>query len=158
MPVYDTPLDFLDLAIRSVQMQNYKNWELCICDDASPNRKVRSHLESWQKQDPRIKITYSTENEGISGASNRALELASGEFVGLLDHDDELSPDALYEVVNILQERPDADMIYSDEDKLDPEGHRVQPTFQAGLVAGAYAVRHVHLPLRRLSQAACWKR
>ncbi len=130
MPVYDTPLDFLDLAIRSVQIQNYKNWELCICDDASPNRKVRSHLESWQKQDPRIKITYSTENEGISGASNRALELASGEFIGLLDHDDELSPDALYEVVNILQERPDADMIYSDEDKLDSEGHRVHPTFK----------------------------
>ena len=130
MPVYDTPLDFLDLAIRSVQAQHYKNWELCVCDDASPNSRVRASLESRQKQDSRIKIRYSTQNEGISRASNDALELASGEFVGLLDHDDELTPDALYEVVRLLQERPDADMIYSDEDKLNPEGRRVCPHFK----------------------------
>ena len=130
MPVYNTPLDFLDLAIRSVQEQHYKNWELCICDDASPNPKVRARLESWEKQDPRIKIAYSSKNEGISGASNRALELACGEFIGLLDHDDELSSDALYEVVSLLQERPDADMIYSDEDKLDPNGRRMWPNFK----------------------------
>jgi O-antigen biosynthesis protein len=130
MPVYNTPVDLLDMAIRSVETQHYENWELCICDDASPNPNVRANLESWQKRDPRIKVTYSTRNEGISGASNRALDLASGEFVGLLDHDDELSPDALYEVVNLLQEQPDADMIYSDEDKLDPEGRRVCPQFK----------------------------
>ncbi len=106
MPVYNTPFDLLDMAIRSVVAQHYENWELCICDDASPNPNVRAHLESWQNQDPRIKITYSTKNEGISGASNRALELASGEFVGLLDHDDELSPDALQEVVNLLRSGP----------------------------------------------------
>ena len=130
MPVYNTPLDLLDLAIRSVQAQHYQNWDLCICDDASPNSDVRARLETWQKQEPRIKITYSSKNEGISGASNRALELASGEFIGLLDHDDELTSDALYEVVNLLQERPDADMIYSDEDKLDLEGRRVWPIFK----------------------------
>ena len=89
MPVYDTPLNFLDLAIRSVRKQQYENWELCICDDASPNPTVRARLESWEEQEPRIKVTYSTQNEGISRASNHALELASGEFVGLLDHDDE---------------------------------------------------------------------
>ena len=130
MPVYDTPLDLLDLAIRSVQAQHYQNWELCICDDASPNPKVKARLESWEKQDARIKVKYCSENEGISRASNHALELASGEFVGLLDHDDELTPDALYEVVSLLQERPDADMIYSDEDKLNPEGRRVCPHFK----------------------------
>ena len=91
-PVYNTPLDMLDLAIRSVLAQHYTNWELCICDDASPNPEVRARLESWQKRDPRIKVTYSTKNEGISGASNRALDLATGEFIGLLDHDDELTP------------------------------------------------------------------
>ena len=130
MPVYDTPLNFLDLAIRSVRKQQYENWELCICDDASPNPKVRARLESWEKQDPRIKVTYSTQNEGISRASNHALELASGEFVGLLDHDDELSSDALYEVVSLLQQKHDADMIYSDEDMLDPKGRRVRPHFK----------------------------
>ena len=87
-------------------------------------------MESWEEQDPRIKVTYSTKNEGISRASNHALELASGEFVGLLDHDDELSSDALYEVVSLLQQQPDADMIYSDEDMLDPKGRRVRPHFK----------------------------
>ena len=130
MPVYDTPLELLDSAIGSVQAQDYENWELCICDDASPNSSIKRRLESWQEKDPRIKITYSPKNEGISGASNRALELAVGEFIGLLDHDDELSPHALYEVVNLLQEHPDADMIYSDQDKLDPEGRRVLPNFK----------------------------
>ena len=130
MPVYNTPLDLLDLAIRSVVMQHYENWELCICDDASPNPGVRARLQNWQKQDARIKVTCLAKNEGISGASNRALELAFGEFVGLLDHDDELTPDALYEVVNLLQRRSDADMIYSDEDRLDPDGCRVWPNFK----------------------------
>jgi SAM-dependent methyltransferase len=88
MPVYNTPLGLLDLAIRSVRMQHYENWELCICDDASPDARVRHCLENWQRQDPRIKVTLSSRNEGISGASNRALQLASGEFAGLLDHDD----------------------------------------------------------------------
>ena len=129
-PVYNTPLDMLDLAIRSVQTQHYENWELCICDDASPNAEVRARLESWEKQDPASKSHTPLKNEGISGASNRALELASGEFVGLLDHDDELSADALYEVVKLLQERPDADMIYSDEDKLDPKDGGCDPHFK----------------------------
>ena len=130
MPVYDPPPGLLDLAIRSVQKQHYENWELCICDDASPTAEMRQCLEKWQKQDGRINVTFSTQNEGISGASNRALQLASGEFVGLLDHDDELSPDALCEVVRLLQERPEADMIYSDEDRLDTEGRRVHPFFK----------------------------
>jgi GT2 family glycosyltransferase/2-polyprenyl-3-methyl-5-hydroxy-6-metoxy-1,4-benzoquinol methylase len=130
MPVYNTPTELLDFAIRSVRMQHYENWELCICDDASPDAHVRPCLENWQKQDSRIKATFSSKNEGISGASNRALQLATGEFVGLLDHDDELSLDALYEVVKLLQRQPQADMIYSDEDKLDTLGRRVWPFFK----------------------------
>jgi GT2 family glycosyltransferase len=84
----------------------------------------------WEKRDPRIKVTYSTKNEGISRASNHALALATGEFVGLLDHDDEITPDALFEIVKFLQVHRDADMIYSDEDKLDRDGRRVQPFFK----------------------------
>src|SRR5260370_40397431 len=102
MPVYDTSIGVLNSAIRSVQKQHYQNWELCICDDASPDARVRQSLENWRHQDARIKVTFSSHNEGISGASNRALQIASGEFVGFLDHDDELSPDALYEVVKLL--------------------------------------------------------
>jgi len=132
MPVYNTPTELLDSAIRSVRMQHYENWELCICDDASPDVHVRPCLEDWQRQDSRIKVTFSSENEGISAASNRALQLASGEFVGLMDHDDELSKDALYEVVKLLQSQPQADMIYSDEDRLDPSGRRVWPFFKPG--------------------------
>jgi len=97
MPVYNTPLKQLDLAIRSVLGQHYENWELCICDDASPNWDVRARLQNWQKQEPRINVTYSRKHGGISEASNQALSKATGEFIGLLDHDDELSPDALFE-------------------------------------------------------------
>lgn len=130
MPVYNAPERFLDSAIRSVLAQHYHNWELCVCDDASPNPSVKARLQRWQKKDSRIKVAYSTENEHISGASNRALAIATGEFVGLLDHDDEITPDALYEVVKLLQERPDADMIYSDEDKVDVKERRAEPYFK----------------------------
>lgn len=129
-PVYNTPIELLNSAIRSVIVQRYKNWELCICDDASTSAEVRHCLENWQKQDARIKVIFSSRNEGISGASNRALQLASGEFIGLLDHDDELSPDALYEVVKLLRGTPLADMIYSDEDRLNADGRRVVPFFK----------------------------
>lgn len=130
MPVYNTVLEHLDLAIGSVVRQHYQNWELCVCDDASPKSEVRERLEYWRKNDARIKVTYSAENEGISGASNRALELATGEFVGLMDHDDEITRDALFEVVKFLQDGRQADIIYSDEDNLDPQGRRVHPLFK----------------------------
>jgi GT2 family glycosyltransferase/2-polyprenyl-3-methyl-5-hydroxy-6-metoxy-1,4-benzoquinol methylase len=129
-PVYNTPIEVLDSTIGSVTAQHYQNWELCLCDDGSPDAAVRQSLEAWKNRDARIKLAVSRANEGSSRASNRALELASGEFVGLLDHDDELSPDALYEVVKLLQMHSDADMIYSDEDRLDREGRRVRPFFK----------------------------
>src|SRR5258708_1617634 len=83
LPVYQTPRKILDAAIRSVRKQCYEDWELCICDDGTPDAAVRECLENWTRQDARIKVTFSSRNEGISAASNRALELASGEFVGL---------------------------------------------------------------------------
>jgi glycosyltransferase involved in cell wall biosynthesis len=132
-PVYNTPVELLNLAIQSVLRQHYGNWELCICDDASPNVQVRTRLMDWEKQDARIKVTYSRENEGISRASNHALALATGEFVGLLDHDDELSPDALFEVAMLLQGHPGSDMIYSDEDRLDSQRRRTAHTGEYGI-------------------------
>ncbi|WP_313707451.1 glycosyltransferase, partial [Planktothrix agardhii] len=118
MPVYNTPETFLREAIQSVLDQVYTNWELCIADDASTASHVKQILEEYQQQDSRIKVVFRTKNGHISVTSNSALELATGEFIGLLDHDDVLTPDALYEVVSLLNQNPVADMIYSDEDKL----------------------------------------
>ncbi len=129
-PVYNTNLDELRACIESVRGQVYGNWELCLCDDLSPKEEVRTLLREYEALDERIKVKYSDRNRGIALASNEALTLASGEFIGLLDHDDELAPHALFEAVCVLQDRRDADIIYSDEDKLSPEGERCEPFFK----------------------------
>ena len=129
MPVFDPDPAWLRDAIESVRAQLYDNWELCIADDASTEPSVRTLLQEYQS-DERIKVTYLEENQGISGASNAALALATGEFIGLLDHDDELQPEALFEVVKLLNERQDLDYLYSDEDKKEPDGQRVDPFFK----------------------------
>lgn len=130
MPVYNVDRIWLEKAVASVRNQVYGNWELCIVDDASPSPHVREALEDLGAGDPRIKIAWLKENRGIAGATNEALRLAEGEFVGLLDNDDELTPDALFEVAKLLNAHPDADMIYSDEDKLNSSGERVDPYFK----------------------------
>jgi O-antigen biosynthesis protein len=130
MPTYNPPEAFLREAIQSVLNQIYPYWELCIADDASPLPYVKSILEEYAAKDSRIKVTFREKNGHISAASNSALELATGEFVALLDHDDVITPDALYEVAVLLNQHPDADMIYSDEDKLNEQGKRVVPFFK----------------------------
>jgi GT2 family glycosyltransferase len=114
-PVYNTPEDWLRGAIDSVLQQAYDNWELCIVDDGSGQPHIREILDHYQREDGRIKVKYLNENKGISNASNEALALASGEFVGFLDHDDQLPAHALYEVVRLLNWNANADFIYSDE-------------------------------------------
>ncbi len=130
MPVYNTPTYFLREAIDSVLNQVYPYWEFCIADDASTLPHVREILEEYVAKDSRIKVIYRNENGHISKSSNSALELATGEFISLLDHDDTLTPDALYEVVLLLNRYPDADMIYSDEDKLSPDEQLISPFFK----------------------------
>ena len=130
MPVYDPQPAWLREAIDSVRAQLYDRWELCIADDGSKRRAVRQLLEEYSGTDSRIKVTCLKKNQGIVRASNAALALARGEFVGFLDHDDELKPDALFEVVRLLNERRDLDFIYSDEDKRDPSGRLVEPFFK----------------------------
>lgn len=130
MPVYNTPIELLDQAIRSVRAQIYPKWELCIADDASPNESVRQLLAQHAEQDERIKIIFRNQNGHISAASNSAVELASGEFVALMDHDDLLSEHALYWVVHAISEHPDAHLIYSDEDKISADGVRYDPYFK----------------------------
>jgi GT2 family glycosyltransferase len=129
VPTYNTNPDQLREAIESVRGQFYDAWELCIADDASTRPEVRGVLREYEDGD-RIKVAYLKGNGGISAASNAALALATGEFLGLLDHDDELKPEALYHVVKLLNQQPDLDFIYSDEDKRDADGRLVQPFFK----------------------------
>jgi O-antigen biosynthesis protein len=130
MPTYNTPETFLREAIESVLAQAYPDWELCIADDASTEPHVKPILEEYAAKDCRIKVECRRVNGHISVASNSALSLATGEFVALLDHDDRLAANALYEVALLLNDHPDADMIYSDEDKLNEQGKRVYPYFK----------------------------
>ncbi|MBE2216306.1 MAG: glycosyltransferase, partial [Opitutaceae bacterium] len=130
VPVYNTPERWLRRMIESVREQTYPHWELCLADDASPEAHVRRILEEAAASDPRIKVVFRPDNGHISAASNSALALATGEFVGLLDHDDELAPHALYEVALVLARRPDVDLVYSDEDKIDEDGRRFEPYFK----------------------------
>jgi GT2 family glycosyltransferase len=126
VPVYNTNPAKLSQAVRSVEKQIYTHWELCLADDCSTNIETKTELESLARQEGNIKVTFLERNVGIAGASNAALELATGEFVALLDHDDEISPDALFEAVKLLNSRRDIDMIYTDEDKLDERGRHVE--------------------------------
>ncbi len=130
MPVYNTPERFLARAIESVRSQLYDNWELCIADDASPLPHVRQVLNEATRKDPRIKVVFRPTNGHISEASNSALALATGAYVALLDHDDELQSHALACVALELDRHPEAVLLYSDEDKLTEEGTRSNPYFK----------------------------
>lgn len=130
MPVYNPPLDYLEEAIRSIQKQIYQDWELCIADDASKNETVRRLLKKYASEDQRIKIVFRSQNGHISKASNSALEIATGEYIALVDNDDTLPEHALFHVVETILDRPDAVVIYSDEDKLDRNGQRIDPYFK----------------------------
>ncbi len=130
MPVYQAPERWLRRALDSVIGQHYPEWELCICDDASPSPHVRAVLEEYQRRDHRIKVVYRQENGHISASSNSALDVATGEYMVLLDHDDELHRDALLLVAEAVCRAPDAKLIYSDEDKIDEDGNRFDPYFK----------------------------
>lgn len=131
MPVFDSHPDHLLRAIQSVRAQYYTNWELCIADDASRDPRLRPLLDRQALEDSRIRVVYRDCNGHISRATNSALELARGEYVAFLDHDDELSPHALYEVAAALDQAPWLEIIYSDEDFLDSGGRRVNPHFKS---------------------------
>lgn len=130
MPVCDPPIALLEEAIESVCDQLYPHWELCIADDASINREVSELLEKYRQRDDRIKVVFRHQNGHISKASNSALELVQGEFIALLDHDDLLSPYALFMVADAINKFPDVQLLYSDEDKIDLQGKRHTPSFK----------------------------
>ncbi len=127
MPVYNVDPKWLSLAIESLKSQWYENWELCIVDDASTNKKTIDFLNSIKN--PKLKIKFLKQNVNISVASNEALKLAKGSYIALMDNDDELTPDALYEVVLAINSS-NAEFIYSDEDKLELDGSYSEPHFK----------------------------
>jgi len=123
VPVYNVEPHFLNNCIRSVLYQTYPHWELCLADDCSTDPHVRPLLMDWEKEDDRIKVIYLEKNSGISEATSRAVELASGEYLAFLDNDDELALEALYHVAEELH-RTGAELIYSDEDLIGEDGSR----------------------------------
>lgn len=130
VPTFKTPIPYLREMINSVIAQTYSNWELCIADGSEGDEAVERELERYSNMDPRIKYKLLEKNLGISGNTNGALELATGEYIGLFDHDDILAPNALFEVVNALQEKS-YDIIYTDEDKVDGDGkEHMDPNFK----------------------------
>ncbi len=129
IPTYNPPKIWFSQAIASIQNQIYPHWELCIADDASPAAYVRELLESYAAADPRIKVTFCPVNGGAAAASNAALELATGEFVLLMDHDDLLTEEALFRVAEAII-TADPDMLYSDEGMTSPEGKMLAFAFR----------------------------
>ncbi len=129
VPTYQTPIPFLKDMIDSVRKQSYEKWELCIADgslngDENDTKviRVREELNRYSMEDKRIKVVYLEENQGIAENTNQALALATGEYIGLFDHDDMLTPDALYEIVKAINDY-DYDVLYTDEDKISEDSH-----------------------------------
>lgn len=122
VPTYNTPAEYLNACIRSVQNQAYPNWQLILVDDCSPNSEIRGLISAHADQDPRIESVFRKSNGHISAATNCGLEKAKGEYVTVLDHDDLLTTDALYWVAKEVLKKPDLDYIYSDEDKVSADG------------------------------------
>ncbi len=130
VPVYNVEAKWLTRFIESVLSQTYQDWELCIADDHSTLPHVKPLLESFAARDCRINLVFRDTNGHISAATNSALEFATGDFMCLMDNDDEIAPDALYEFASLLNRDKSIDMIYSDEDKIDIDGNRYEPFFK----------------------------
>ena len=130
VPIYNTDPEYLLPMIESVRNQIYPHWQLCLVDDCSPKSYLKRILEHEALQDDRISVQLNDINQGISVATNDALAMASGDYIALLDHDDELSIEALYENAKVINAQPQVGLIYSDEDKMDMQGNRLEPYFK----------------------------
>lgn len=129
IPLYNTPKKFLLELIKSVQNQTYTNWELCLADGST---KTLDYLDKVIKKDKRIKYQVLAENKGISGNTNEALKLATGDFIALLDHDDLIPVNSLFEIVKTINENKDVEYIFTDEDKFTDikKKTRYEPNFK----------------------------
>ena len=156
-PVFDTPVQRLEEAIESVLAQAYENWELLLIDDGSSDAELLRALPLLAARDRRIVLKNLGKHEGISAASNQGLALAHGEWVTFLDHDDVIEPDALFQIVKLLQTHPDADLIYSDEDKLGEDGFEAplfKPDWSPDFFLSYNYVGHLTVVRRDIAQKA----
>ena len=158
MPTYRTELRYLREAIESVRGQHYPEWELCIVDDGSGQPELVGAIQRYADADPRIRFEPAAENRGISAATNAALAMCGGEFVGFLDHDDTLTADALLRVAQALNADPGLDVVYSDSDKLTLHGVRadpfLKPDWSPVYALGAMYIGHLLVVRRALAEAA----
>ncbi|MDM0076643.1 glycosyltransferase [Variovorax sp. J2P1-59] len=155
LPTYNTPVQYLTLCVDSVVRQSYQNWELIIVDDGSTSPELFEVLTKLAVRDDRIQVQRNTVNQGISGATNDALGRARGEFVAMLDHDDELIDDALLEIVRKLNTDPDLDVVYTDQDYIEadgrPSGLLLKPDWSPMLFYGVMFVGHLLVVRRTLA-------
>jgi GT2 family glycosyltransferase len=155
MPSYNSEAAYLARAIDSVRTQTYSNWELCIADDGSARAETLEVLSRYERLDERIKVTRCSVNSGISAATNTAMAVAAGEFIAMLDHDDELLPDALREVVLELNESPSTDVIYTDQAYIEADGalagNFFKPDWSPELLRGVMYVGHLLIVRRKLA-------
>ena len=162
IPVYNIKREWLKACIDSVLRQRYKKWELCIVDDASTQKQTKKVLKSIMKnKDERIKIKFLRKNKGIAGATNEAIRLSTGEFVAFLDNDDEISKDALFEVVKAINEK-ECDVIYSDEDELTLKGKRTKafykPSYSPDRLLSQNYMCHFLVVKRSIGESVGWLR
>ncbi|MGE0312632.1 MAG: glycosyltransferase [Lautropia sp.] len=158
LPTWNTPVKYLKIAVASVLDQNYPHWELCIVDDGSTAPALHACLDELATLDARIRIERAPSNGGISAATNRALEMAGGEFVAMLDHDDVLDPDALIEIVAALQADPALDAVYTDQDYIESDGTPgealLKPDWAPLLACGVMYVGHLLAVRRTIAREA----
>ncbi|PKO62512.1 MAG: glycosyl transferase family 2 [Betaproteobacteria bacterium HGW-Betaproteobacteria-18] len=157
MPVCNPPAEFLGKVIASVQRQLYQNWELCIAGDASIDPLIRALLEQAARDDTRIHVSFRPFNGHLSVASNTALAMAQGEFVALLDQDDEFTEHALYHLIVALNDNRELDLLYGDEDKIDANGqrfgHYFKPDWNPDLFLSQNLVSHLGAYRRKIADA-----
>lgn len=150
IPVFRTPEKYLKEMLDSIREQTYGNWELCIADGSPKGQSVEKVLKKYAMEDERIRYVVLGENRGISGNTNAAMEMAQGDFIVLADHDDRMTPNALYECAKVINENPGCDVVYSDEDKLDMDGGALfdphfKPDFNPDLLRSVNYICHLFL-------------
>lgn len=162
IPIYNTPLNFLKELIDSVEAQTYPNWQLCLAD-GSDTDALRKHVADFSNNDPRVCYKLLGYNDGISNNTNGAIEMATGDFIAFSDHDDLLTPDALYEVVAALNSDETIDCVYTDEDKLDMDGDTLfmphfKSDFNIDLLCSHNYITHLFVARKTLIDEVGWLR
>lgn len=148
IPAYKTPEKYLKEMLDSILAQTYENWEVCVADGSPAGEGIERVLSRYAERDRRFKYVILGENKGISGNTNAAMDMADGDFIVLADHDDTMTPDALYECAKVLGEHPECDVIYSDEDKMDMDGGALfdphfKPDFNIDLLCSVNYICHL---------------